>query len=115
MFLGHKISKGRVRMDENKVKAIVNWVAIIFGSSQYYRKLIKGYFQKVSPLTNLLKKCQVWAWSNKCEDAFKNLKLAISYEPMLQLPEFDKSFEVPTDACFRGSKAQRSGGEILGT
>uniref|UniRef100_A0A803N8Q4 RNA-directed DNA polymerase n=1 Tax=Chenopodium quinoa TaxID=63459 RepID=A0A803N8Q4_CHEQI len=104
-----EISKGRVRMDENKVKAIVNWeqpklvpeLRSFLGLANYYRKFIKGYSQKVAPLTDLLKKGQAWAWSDKCEDAFNGLKLAISSKLVLKLPEFDKSFEVHNDALGR--------------
>lgn len=66
MFLGHWISKGRIRMDERKVKAIVEWPApskvpelcSFLGLANYYQRFIKGYSKKVSPLTDLLKKNQ---------------------------------------------------------
>ncbi|KAL2898903.1 Transposon Ty3-I Gag-Pol polyprotein [Bienertia sinuspersici] len=64
MFLGHKISNGSVRMDGKKVQAILNWeepksiheLRSFLGLANYYRKFIKGYSDKVSPLTDLLKK-----------------------------------------------------------
>ncbi|KMT14518.1 hypothetical protein BVRB_4g072900 [Beta vulgaris subsp. vulgaris] len=109
MFLGHKISKGSVRMDEAKVNAIMDWeqpksvpeLRSFLGLANYYRKFIKGYSQKVSSLTDLLKKSQVWEWTERCQSAFEDLKSAISSEPVLKLPEFDKPFEVHTDASGR--------------
>ncbi|KAL2923900.1 Retrovirus-related Pol polyprotein from transposon 17.6 [Bienertia sinuspersici] len=109
MFLGHKISNGRVRMDEKKVQAILNWeepksvheLRSFLGLANYYRKFIKGYSDKVSPLTELLKKGEKWQWTERCRESFDNLKAAISSEPVLKLPEFDKPFEVHTDASGR--------------
>lgn len=109
MFLGHWISKGHVRMDEKKVKAILDWSAptkvtelrSFLGLANYYRKFIKGYSKKVSPLTDLLKKDKQWVWSEECQQAFEMLKQAVSTEPVLRLPDFGLPFEVHTDASDR--------------
>ena len=50
-FLGHKINKGMNKMDEGKVKAIVEWTILnkvtklwsFLKLKNYYRKFIKGY------------------------------------------------------------------------
>lgn len=63
-FLGHKVNQGQVRMDEKKVQAILEWPAprnmaklqSFLGLMNYYRKFVKGYSKRVSPLTNLLRK-----------------------------------------------------------
>ena len=49
------------------------------------------------PLTDLLKKDCSWVWTAKCEIAFATLKDAVSKEPILQLSDFGKPFEVHTD------------------
>ena len=67
-FLGHKISKGHIRMDERKVQAMIDWLAptkvtelrSFLGLANYYRRFIKGYSNIVSPFTDLLKKDQAW-------------------------------------------------------
>lgn len=54
MFLGHLLCHGQVRMDLKKVQAIVNWstptkvveLRSFIGLVNYYRKFIKGVFQK---------------------------------------------------------------------
>ena len=109
MFLGHWISKGRIRMDERKVKAIVDWPApskvpdlrSFLGLANYYRRFIKGYSKKVSPLTDLLRKNQKWEWTDECQGAFDKLKMAVTSAPVLGLPDFQKPFEVHTDASDR--------------
>ncbi|XP_059626952.1 uncharacterized mitochondrial protein AtMg00860-like [Cornus florida] len=109
LFLGYWISKGHVRMDKRKVKAILDWfvptkvteLRSFLGLANYYRKFIKGYSKKVSPLTDLLKKDKQWVWSEECQKAFEMLKQALSTEPVLRLPDFGLPFEVHTDASNR--------------
>ena len=73
-FLGHKISADRIRMDKGKVQAIMEWsiptkvteFRSFLGLANYYRRFIKGYSKRVSPLTDLLKKDNQWDWSMQC-------------------------------------------------
>ena len=106
MFLGHRVSKGMVMMDEGKVQAILDWpppskvteLRFFFGLANYYRKFIQGYSKKVAPLIDLLKKDKKWVWTDLCQEAFDKLKVAVSSEPVLRLPDFGLPFEVHTDA-----------------
>ena len=101
-FLGHKISEGLIKMDENKVRAIREWsepsklkeLRSFLGLANYYRRFIKGYSKMVAPLTDLLKKDQVWQWNLECQAAFDELKGAISSELVLRLPNLQLPFEV---------------------
>ncbi|KAG8374924.1 hypothetical protein BUALT_Bualt10G0046200 [Buddleja alternifolia] len=96
-------------MDGKKVLAVAEWTApskvadlrSFLGLANYYRRFIKGYSKIVNPLTDLLKKDQKWEWTVKCQSAFDLLKQAVSSEPVLKMPEFDKPFEVQTDASDR--------------
>ncbi|XP_015084310.1 uncharacterized protein LOC107027747 [Solanum pennellii] len=94
-FLGHLVSKNQVRMDPNKVQAIVDWQAPRHVKDL---RLFAGYSKKAASLTNLLKKDAKWVWSERCEEAFQKLKDAIASEPILKLPDFELPFEVHTDA-----------------
>ncbi|RVW60334.1 Transposon Tf2-2 polyprotein [Vitis vinifera] len=57
-FLGHKISAGLIRMDKGKVQVIMEWsvptkvteLRSFLGLANYYRRFIKGYSKRVSPL-----------------------------------------------------------------
>ena len=64
----------------------------------YYRKFVAGYSKKAAPLTNLLKKDRPWILTERCQEAFEGLKVTVSLEPILKLPDFMKPFEVHTNA-----------------
>ena len=41
-------------------------------------------------------------WTDECEAAFKDLKTALAYKPVLTPPNYDKLFTLYTDASDRG-------------
>ena len=69
-FLGHLVSADGIRVNPEKVKAIVDWqtptstkdVRSFLGVSGYYRKFIQNYSKVASPLTELLKDEQRFKW-----------------------------------------------------
>uniref|UniRef100_A0A3Q7GWI2 Reverse transcriptase/retrotransposon-derived protein RNase H-like domain-containing protein n=1 Tax=Solanum lycopersicum TaxID=4081 RepID=A0A3Q7GWI2_SOLLC len=75
-------------MDPKKVQAIVDW------QEPRHVKDLKS----AAALTDLLKKDTKWVWSERCDEAFQNLKEAIASESILKLPDFKLQFEVHTDA-----------------
>ena len=82
MFLGHKVSQGRIRMDERKIETILDWSAptkvtelrSFLGLANYYQRFIKDYSKMASPLTDLLKKDKHWEWTDACQKAFQGIK-----------------------------------------
>ena len=62
MFLGHKVNKGLVKMDERKVQTILDWpppskvaeLRSFLGLANYYKKFVQGYSKKVAHLIDLL-------------------------------------------------------------
>ncbi len=106
-FLGHRITQEGLMMDEHKVKAILDWeppksvpaLRSFLGLASYYRKFIKNFAKIAGPLTNLLKKSVVtYDWDEACDEAFETLKGILVKAPVLKLPDFDKEFEIHSDA-----------------
>jgi hypothetical protein len=106
-FLGHRITQEGLKMDDHKVKAILDWelpklvpaLRFFLGLASYYRKFIKNFAKIVAPLTNLLKKSVViYEWEEACDEAFETLKGILVKAPVLKLPDFDKEFEIHSDA-----------------
>jgi hypothetical protein len=94
-------------MDDHKVKAILDWeppksvpaLRSFLGLASYYRKFIKNFAKIAGPLTNLLKKSAVtYDWDEACDKAFGTLKGILVKAPVLKLPDFDKEFEIHSDA-----------------
>ena len=102
MFLGHKVSQGRIHMDERKIQAILDWSAptkvtelrSFLGLANYYWRFIKDYSKMASPLSDLLKKDKHWEWSDDSQEAFQKIKHVVTSESVLRLPDFKLSFEV---------------------
>jgi hypothetical protein len=106
-FLGHRITQEGLKMDDHKVKAIMDWeppksvpaLRSFLTLASYYRKFIKNFAKIAAPLTNLLKKSVVtYKWEGACDEAFETLKCILVKAPMLKLSNFDKDFEIHSDA-----------------
>ncbi len=69
------------------------------GLASYYRKFIKNFAKIATPLTNLLKKSTgTYEWDGTCDEAFEALKCILVKALVLKLPDFDKDFEIHSDA-----------------
>jgi hypothetical protein len=65
----------------------------------YYHKFIKNFANIATPLTNLLKKSFVtYKWEGACDKAFETLKGILVKALVLKLLDFDKYFEIHSDA-----------------
>ncbi len=94
-------------MDDHKVKAIFDWeppksvptLRSFLGLASYYHEFIKNFAKIAAALTNLLKKFAVtYDWDEACDEAFKALKGILVKASVLKLPNFDKDFEIHSDA-----------------
>jgi hypothetical protein len=106
-FLGHRITQEGLKMDDHKVKAILDWepprfvrtLRSFLGLASYYHKFIKNFAKIATPLTNLLKKSfGTYEWNEACNEAFETLKGILVKASVLKLPNFDKDFEIHFNA-----------------
>jgi hypothetical protein len=105
-FLGFIVNKDGVKMDDNKVKSIMEWksprtvkdIQSFLGFANFYRRFIKGFSKIVSPITQLLKKDIKFEWDDKAEAAFQQLKKTFTTDPILRHFEQTKTCTIETDA-----------------
>jgi len=110
VFLGHVVSKEGIKVDPQKIKAIMEWprptnvteVRSFLGLAGYYRKFVKDFSKIASLLTNLLKKVVKFEWTNKCEEAFQELKNRLSSAPILTLLVEGEKYTIHSDASKNG-------------
>jgi len=106
LYLGHIITEHGIKPDQSKIKSILEYpipknikhIKSFLGLSGYYRKFIQSYSLIAKPLTTLLRKDVKFEWTDECQKSFDTLRNALCTEPILQYPDFDKTFILTTDA-----------------
>ncbi len=68
----------------------------------YYWYFIQGYSQITHPLLDLMKQAMLWHWEDKEQQAFKELRDKMVSKPILQQPDFDKTFYLQMDTSKYG-------------
>ena len=105
-FLGVVIGPEGMKMEEEKVKGVLEWpmpksvkdVQKFLGLANYYRRFIEGFATVARPLHDLVKKHKKWEWMEKEEKVFKELKERFTKEPVLAAPDIDKKMRMEVDA-----------------
>ncbi|CAG8490884.1 12557_t:CDS:2 [Cetraspora pellucida] len=72
------------------------------GLASYYRRFIKDFASVARPLHNLLKKNVSYKWEQEQQVAFDKLKEHLTSAPVLQYPDFSRTFFLHTDASGTG-------------
>jgi hypothetical protein len=81
-YLGLIISRDGIKMDPEKVAAIMNWgspsnvrdIRGFLGFANFYRRFIDHFSKIAQPLVNLTRKNVKFEWTARCEQAFNDLK-----------------------------------------
>ena len=105
-FLGYVVTPQGIEVDQAKVEAIHSWpvpctvtqVRSFLGLAGFYRRFVKDFSTIAAPLHELTKKGATFTWAAAQQDAFKTLKDKLTHAPLLQLPDFNKTFELECDA-----------------
>ena len=101
-LLGHIISKEGIRIDPDRVSAILKVeeprskkeVQSFIGQVNFLRRFIPIFVEILMNITNMLKKDHEIKWTMEAKNSFKDIKKAISKAPMLVIPYFDQYFLV---------------------
>ena len=105
-FLGVVIGLEGIRMEKEKVKGVLEWptpkcvkdVQKFLGLVNYYCQFIEGFASIARPLHDLVKKDKKWEWTERHEEAFRELKEQFTKEPVLAVLDLDKKLRVEVDA-----------------
>jgi hypothetical protein len=107
IYLGFVILANELKMDLEKVKVIRNWpsprnvfeVRIFHGLASFYRKFIRNFSGISAAMMDTVKKRhKIFHWTAEAEKSFNLLKQKITEQPILALPDFQKTFQVKCDA-----------------
>jgi len=93
-------------MDPVKVQGIADWptpqtvkgVQSFLGFCNFYRAFIKNFSDIACPLNDLTYKNEQFIWTDKCNNAFLELKQICTNYPVLRTPDWTKQFVMETNA-----------------
>jgi len=85
-FLGHIVSENGVSTDPEKVRAVADWpapttlreVRSFVELCSYYRRFDEGFARISAPLHDTTKKGRTFCWTSECQEAFEQLKSALT-------------------------------------
>ena len=104
-FLGMIVSRDGIKMDPEKVNAILKWpepmnvkqVRAFLGLGNFYRRFIKDYAVISCPMVDLTCKDIMFNFGEKEKASFEALKAAFTTAPVLQYPDQDRESHLETD------------------
>ena len=105
-YLGYWITREGIMPVQKKVQAITN-IAVpktkkqlrsFIGMVNYYRDMWIRRSEILAPLSKITSKTAKWQWTEIEQQAFDTIKRIVSQETLLRHPDFNKEFEIHTDA-----------------
>jgi hypothetical protein len=105
-YLGYIISREGIKPQPKKVEAIlrlqppqgVRDLRRFLGMVNFYRDLWRRRSHILAPLTAMCGKGAKFEWTDKCQEAFDEIKRVMSKEVTLAFPDFEKEFHIYADA-----------------
>lgn len=110
-FLGYVVSQEGVAMDDQKVRAVLNWprpqslkeLQRFLGFANFYRRFIRNFSIVAPPLTSMTRRNSAsLTWTLEACQAFQELKHRFTTAPILHHPDPSKTFIMEVDASSTG-------------
>jgi hypothetical protein len=95
-----------IEVDEEKIEAIKSWpihatltqLRSFLGLARFYQRFMRDFSTIAAPLNDLTKKGVPFYWGDAQEHSFNTLIDKLTHAPLLQLPDFGKTFGLECDA-----------------
>lgn len=105
-YLGYVITRDGIQPNMKKVEAILKidtpktrkQLRGFIGLVNYYRDLYPKRSHILAPLSSLTSAKVKWEWKDIHQQAFDEMKRVISKETLMAFPDFNKPFDIHTDA-----------------
>ena len=109
-YLGMKVDGDGLSIDDERIVVIENFpvpnsrksLRSMLGFFSYFRRFIPRYTELVEPLQKMVPKDVKFIWEEEQQCAMEKLKKALLDSGTLIFPDFEKTFEVTTDASLFG-------------
>ena len=112
-FLGHQLTREGIRPCQDKIKAVqrieiprtLKQIRSFLGLASYYRKFIENFARIAEPITQLLSKDVPYQWTEERNNAFEQLKTALTTAPVLSTIDYGSKrgqFKIRTDGSKTG-------------
>lgn len=109
-YVGHLLTSSGVKPDPAKIVAITEMPAPddkkalqrVLGMTNYLSKFIENYSDKTAILRSLLHKDSEWCWLQQHQQAFEDLKVAITSPPTLKYYNSTEPVVITCDASKSG-------------
>ncbi|QRW18194.1 Retrotransposable element Tf2 protein [Rhizoctonia solani] len=105
-YLGIIVLDKGFSLDKLKIQAVQEWptptkvkeVQSFLGFANFLRRFVANFSHMARPLHNLVKKDTLWKWDAREQEAFQELKNAITNAPVLRHADPTKPYFLETDA-----------------
>jgi hypothetical protein len=105
-FLGYVVTPQGIELDEAKIEEIKSWLIpatltqlrSFLGLVGFYWRFTRDFSTVATPPNDLTKKGVPFYWGASQEHSFNTLIDKLTHAPLLQLPDFGKTFELECDA-----------------
>ena len=109
-FLGHEIGYNSIKPIHSKIAAIhkipspTGKVALMsfIGALNFYTKFIEKLHINLKPFYDLLHENTHWNWTDEYESLFQKLKMSLTSETELTIPNTKNPFFITVDASLIG-------------
>jgi len=104
--LWHVVSGQGIATDPSKIKLVAEWPSprslrdarAFLGLAAYYRRFVAGFASIVGPLHAMMGKKNEFLWTPEAQQSFDHLKVALTFQPILAMPQDEGEMILDTDA-----------------